>query len=419
MLPELGEEPVCELGFTDIAREQLGDLIGFEADRDPSESNDSAWMERVRFKSALSFVKQMEDFITIAPGIIFEPADYTYGLFNADADTIKKRFDAYGKFPVRQRLKMIASDIYDRFQSDNYMGDDIPRSSTILKALNKMLKVRNTLSLYKEFYKYINKTELFIISSKNTLEWADVFPFLYLYNFYEGLQENRLIRHLVIDEMQDYTPIQYAVINLLFHCPKTILGDFGQFINPCHAHTLDDLLSLYDGSDFIELTKSYRSTYEIISFAKQIKNAGTIKAIERHGTPPALIRCRNKNEELLNIRNRIEAFLQSSYSSLAIITKTSPDAKLLYDQLSGDYEIHFISTDSTQFTSGITVTSIQMSKGLEFDEVIIPYADSVSYSAEHDRNLLYIACTRAMHRLTLFYTGELSPLLCPDRSDKL
>ena len=314
---------------------------------------------------------------------------------------------------------MIASDFYDRFHSDNYMGDDIPRSSTILKALNKMLKIKNTLSLYKEFYKYMNKTELFIMPSKNTLEWADVFPFLYLYKFYEGLQENRLIRHLVIDEMQDYTPIQYVVINLLFHCPKTILGDFGQFINPSHVHTLDDLKNLYDDSDFIELTKSYRSTYEIISFAKQIKNTGTIEAIERHGTPPALIRCRNKNDELLNIRNGIEAFLQSSYSSLAIITKTSHDAKLLYDKLSGDYEVHFISTDSTEFKSGITVTSIQMSKGLEFDEVIIPYADSVCYSAEHDRNLLYIACTRAMHRLTLFYTDEISPLLSPDRSDKL
>ncbi|GLB30281.1 DNA helicase [Lacrimispora amygdalina] len=414
VLPELGEEPVCELGFTDIAREQIGNLIGFETDRVPSESNDSAWMERVRFKSALSFVKQMDDFISAAPGIIFDPADFTYGRFTADADTIKKRFDAYGNFPVRQRLKMIASDIYERFHSDNYMGDDIPKSSTILKALNKMIKIKNTLSLYKEFYKYMNKTELFIMPSKNTLEWADVFPFLYLYNFYEGLQENRLIRHLVIDEMQDYTPIQYVVINILFHCPKTILGDFGQFINPSHAYTLDDLKSLYEGSDFIELTKSYRSTYEIISFAMQIKNTGTIKAIERHGTPPAIIRCQNKNDELLTIRNKIEAFLQSSYSSLAIITKTSHDGKLLYDQLSGDYEVHFISTDSTEFKSGITVTSIQMSKGLEFDEVIIPYADSVCYSEEHDRNLLYIACTRAMHRLTLFYTGEISPLLKPE-----
>ena len=92
VLPELGEEPVCELEFTDIAREQIGNLIGFEADRVSSESNDSAWKERVRFKSALSFVKQMDDFITAAPGIIFEPADYTYGRFTADADTIKKTF---------------------------------------------------------------------------------------------------------------------------------------------------------------------------------------------------------------------------------------------------------------------------------------------------------------------------------------
>jgi DNA helicase-2/ATP-dependent DNA helicase PcrA len=79
------------------------------------------------------------------------------------------------------------------------------------------------------------------MSSKKTLEWADVFPFLYLHAFYEGLQESSIIRHLVVDEMQDYTPIQYAVINLLFKCQKTILGDFGQFINPNHLYTLDDI----------------------------------------------------------------------------------------------------------------------------------------------------------------------------------
>ena len=295
VLPELGEEPIYELSFADIAEVQL------------------------------------ESYIGQLPGIVFEPADYTYGRFTAKAETISARFDAYRKYPVKQRLQMIADDIYDRFDTDNVMEDDIPKSRTILKALNKMLKVKNTLSLYKAFYKQVKKPEMFVMVAKNTLEWADVFPFLYLHAAFEGLRKSGIIRHLIVDEMQDYTPVQYAVINLLFKCQKTILGDFGQFINPNHLHTLDDIRQLYNGAEYVELTKSYRSTYEIISFAKQIGGTGTIEAIERHGEPPALINCQDKRDELTCIKRGLEAFCQTAYSSLGIITKNNHDAKLLYD----------------------------------------------------------------------------------------
>ncbi len=411
VLPELGEEPIYELSFTDIAKAQLEGVIDFETDKDPIETNENAWAERVRFKSTMNFVKQMDNFIAQISSIVFEPTDYSYGRFTAKADTIYARFDAYNKYPVKRRLQMVADDIFDRFETDNYMDDDIPKSRTILNALNKMLKIKNTLSLYKEFYKFIDTPEMLVMPSKKTLEWADVFPFLYLHAFYEGLQENRIIQHLVVDEMQDYTPIQYAVINLLFKCQKTILGDFGQFINPNYLHTLDDIRQLYGAAEFVELSKSYRSTYEIISFAKQIKCTGTIEAIERHGESPVLIQFQNKEEEFMNIKNRIEAFSQTEYSSLGIITKTNRDARLLYDQLLPDYDVHLISTESTRFINGISITSIQMSKGLEFDEVIVPCVDKATYFTKYDGSLLYIACTRAMHRLTLLYTGEISPLL--------
>lgn len=411
VLPELGEEPICELSFADIAKVHMEGVIDFEADKDPIETMDSAWAERVRFKSTLDFLKQMDHYIAQMPSIVFEPTDYVYGRLTVKAETITARFDTYKKYPVRQRLQMIADDIFNQFDTDNFMEDDIPKSRTILKALNKMLKVKNSLSLYKAFYQQIEKPEMLVMPAKKTLEWADVFPFLYLHAAYEGLQKSSVIRHLVVDEMQDYTPIQYAVINLLFQCPKTILGDFGQLINPNHLHTLVDMRQLYDGAEFVTLSKSYRSTYEIISFAKQIKCAGTIEAIERHGEPPVLIPCQNKNDELMRIKSRIDAFSQTAYTSLGIIAKTNHDAKLLYEQLSPKYDVHLISPESTQFVNGISITSIQMSKGLEFDEVIVPSVDKAAYSTKYDKSLLYIACTRAMHRLSLLYTGEISPLL--------
>lgn len=411
VLPELGEEPIYEVSFADIARVQLEGVVDFETDKDPLETDDAGWVERVRFKSTLGFVKLLDEFIEEMSNHVFEPVDYSYGSFIVKAETLSALFKRYSRYPVKRSLQMIADEIYNRFDTDNIREDDLPDNRTILKALNRMLKVKNTLALYKEFYKRNDLSKMLVMPAKKRLEWSDVYPFLYLHAFFEGLKESGIIKHLVIDEMQDYTPIQYAVINLLFKCQKTILGDFGQLINPNHLHSLEDLRQLYDGAEFVELSKSYRSTYEIISFAKQIKSMGRLEAIERHGEPPAIIKCLNNQDELRNIGNGICAFLKSSFSSLGIITKTNRDAKLLYDLLSTDYDVYLLSPESTRFANGVSVTSIQMSKGLEFDEVIIPYVNRDTYNTEYDRSLLYIACTRAMHRLTLLYTGDVSPII--------
>ncbi len=411
VLPELGEEPIYEISLADIANVQLENVIEFEADKDPLESHDAAWQERVRFKSTLDFVEMLDEFIRQIPDTIFKPADYSCGRFLASAAMIEERFRAYGAYPIKQRLKMIADDIYDRFDTDNFMEEDIPKSRTIFKELCKMLTVKSTLALYKEFYKQNGITKMFVNAAKNTLEWADVYPVLYIHATFNGLKESSIIKHLVIDEMQDYTPVQYAVLNVLFKCQKTILGDFGQFLNPNHLHTLEDLKQLYSEAEYAALAKSYRSTYEIISFAKRLGNVDTIDAVERHGDTPVLISCYDKQDELRHIREMIDVFACGSYASLGIITKTNEEAKQLHDLLSADYDVHLILPDSTHFVSGMTVTSIQMAKGLEFDEVIITDVDSKKYNTEYDGRLLYIACTRAMHRLTLLWKGDVSRLI--------
>lgn len=282
VLPELGEEPIYEVSLADIARVQLEGVVDFETDKDPLAIDDAGWVERVRFKSTLGFVKLLDEFIEEMSNHVFEPVDYSYGSFIVKAETLSALFQRYSRYPVRRRLK----------------------------ALNRMLKVKNTLALYKEFYKRNDLSKMLVMPAKKRLEWSDVYPFLYLHAFFVGLKESGIIKHLVIDEMQDYTPIQYAVINLLFKCQKTILGDFGQLINPNHLHNLEDLRQLYDGAEFVELSKSYRSTYEIISFAKQIKSMGRLEAFERHGEPPAIIKCLNNQDELRKIGNGICAFLK-------------------------------------------------------------------------------------------------------------
>jgi len=411
VLPELGEESIGGISFADIAEIQLEGVIRFEQDRDPLETDDPEWAERVRFKSTLEFVKLMDDYLTRMPETVFESCNYTFGRFSVGCEWIQSRFSSLNKLPVKQRLQTIAEDIHDRFQTDNLMEDTLPTARAIQKSLTAMLKVKNTLALYKDFYKRMNRTDKIVMPAKETLEWDDVYPFLYFHAAFEGLKESRVIHHLVIDEMQDYTPAQFAVMNFLFKCQKTILGDFGQFINPNHKHTLSDLLKLYDGAELIELNKSYRSTYEIITFAKRIQSIALLEAVERHGYVPELIYCLDKQEELEQIVKKIDAFADSENVTLGIILKTNSAAKAFYDVMPQSLDVHLISPESTAFVNGVSITSIQMSKGLEFDEVIIPSSNNETYFSEYDRSLLYIACTRAMHRLFLTYTGELTLLI--------
>ncbi len=411
VFPELGEDPIDEMSFAEIAGAQLKDVIKFEPDKDPFETDDPKWAERIRFKSTLNFLKIMDEYLARMPETIFEPSDYTFDRFSVHSEWIQSRFTAYHRHPVKRRLQMIADDILDRFELENLMGGPLPKDRTISKSLTAMLKTKNTLALYKDFYKRMNIADKFVMPAKETLEWSDVYPFLYFHAAFEGLPESKIVRHLVIDEMQDYTPVQYAVINILFKCQKTILGDFGQFINPHHLHTLEDLQKLYEDAELVELNKSYRSTYEIITFAKRIQNVTSLEAAPRHGAAPDLIYCRNGEEELGRIKEKIDLFLDSENVTLGIIMKTNGAAKALYEVLSRNYEAQLISPESETFVNGISITSIQMSKGLEFDAVIIPAVNNDNYSSEYDRRLLYIACTRAMHQLSLTYTGELTRLI--------
>lgn len=96
---------------------------------------------------------------------------------------------------------------------------------------------------------------------------------------------------------------------------------------------------------------------------------------------------------------------------MGILCKDFRQANLLYENLSKQYPVHLLNYESTHFENGIHITSIPLSKGLEFDEVLIPFVNAGSYQTEFDRNLLYIACTRAMHKLSLTYCGTVTELL--------
>ena len=413
VLPELGEEPIIQLDLEDIAREQLDKQMDFEKYSEQVsellDAPDENKTERIRFKSSLEFVSLINNYISYIDSNYFNATDYIYNDIYIDKEFIRNRYEAYKKRAIFSRVDKIADDIIEKIKIEK-ISEKIPGKGEIRKKLLSMFKYNNTLDLYKDFFKYINKEELFNFKDNNKLENCDVFPYIYLKIFVEGIEGIDTIKHVVIDEMQDYTPVQYMVIKSLYKCKKTILGDFGQCVNPYNANSLSLLSDIFENSEVVKLNKSYRSTYEIIKFSEQILKQD-IEPIERHGELPSIIKCNSLEEELKQIEDTIDNFNKFDYSTMGIICKTKSQAKQIYDKLKDKYEVNLLDIDSLEFKEGIIISTIHMSKGLEFDEIVIPMVHTNNYHSNYDRSLLYIACTRAMHKLTLTYQNEITDIL--------
>ena len=162
----------------------------------------------------------------------------------------------------------------------------------------------------------------------------------------------------------------------------------------------------------MKLCKSYRSTFEITELAQKIHINNELEAILRHGEKPQVLKVKNKEVEISTIAGFIFDFKKSTYKSLGIICKTESQAKDVAEMLkSYTNEGHFLSNQSSSFIQGVLITSAHMAKGLEFDEVIIPQTNEDNYNSEIDRSMLYVAVTRAMHKLILTYDGSVTSLI--------
>lgn len=321
------------------------------------------------------------------------------------------RYAALKKMPVKKRLEKMAATLIAKGKAAG--GKLEPAAEKKVKnAFIKMFKFKDTLSLYKDFFDCIQKPEMFQLH-QDTLEYADVFPYVYVRIFLEGMKkEYAHVKHLLVDEMQDYTPIQYAVLARLFMCKMTILGDGNQAVNPYSSTSLEVLKHVFPRADVIELCKSYRSTMEITKFAQKIKYNKKLVSIERHGEEPTIKDCRNAHGQYAEIHKMLKQFFQTGFNSLGIVCKTLKQAEEIYHRIKDKNDkVFLLDYSATEYREGIIVTSAHLSKGLEFDQVIVPFVSSSVYHTELERSLLYIACTRAMHKLDLTYFGELTAFI--------
>ena len=246
---------------------------------------------------------------------------------------------------------------------------------------------------------------------------ADVTPYLHLYDLMTGKHGERDMRFVFIDEIQDYTPYELAFLKL--HFPKarfTLLGDLNQaiFTKGNSSNLLQQVQQLFDAQNtkVVQLTRSYRSTQQVTDFTKGLLKGGQkIEAFNRVGDKPNLIVRQQEADLVADVQRQVAANTAEQLTT-AIIAKTLEQAQALTEQLkAAGTQVTLIRSENQRLAAGTLVVPSFLAKGLEFDAIIGWQISAANYNHEDQRQLLYTICSRAMHRLTLLATDELSPLL--------
>lgn len=410
VLPELGEETVPETSMEQILSGVLEHKYKYQTYfglvNELLEKPSSSLINRIAYKASFGFISELDKFILHIENTYFKAADVKLTKYiTIPAPFIEEQYLRFNRYPIRRRFDAMADYMLDMLKIQYTFTVTTTGRNLLKKEIRLMFAGNNDIQVYKDFFKWTNNPGMFKMRKGHTLEYSDLAPLAYLHLALEGNGNQPFrVKHLLIDEMQDYSPIQYKVIQKLFPCRKTVLGDAGQSVNPYGSSTAETIQKSLTASEIMKLCKSYRSTFEITDFAQKIHPNAELEPVARHGEKPQILQFGSAVEELSGIMGLISTYRKSGYKSLGIICKTEQQARKMADMLkSYANDISFLSSQSSAFVQGIVITSAHMAKGLEFDEVIIPQTDERNYRSEIDKSMLYVAVTRAMHRLTLTF----------------
>jgi len=408
VLPELGEENIIETSFSALIESELEDInINFNLNYIDTQHNAEGVFS--------CDIDQLKDFVEYQDKRIFTAKDYVFGNYSIDSEYIEDLYyTKYKHMGFLTRIEYIYDIIVYKTEGDLNVELDNKEKKNIKSFVKSMYSKTRIMDIYLEYKEWSTKglgekTHF----SEHALKTEDIYEMVLLKNLIKKTKRFSKIKHLIIDEMQEYSPLQYNVIKELFDCPMTILGDIFQNTNANGGiQSLDAFNEIfYNEYRMIRLNKSYRSTFEIMNLAKHVLN-NEIDIIKRHGEKP-MIRILDSFEDMSKSMLTDIQISSNKYSlSSAILCKTSEQVDKVYNNLKDKIQIFKITENSNELKRGIAVAAIAHVKGLEFDNVYIPFGDSANYNKELDRNILYVACTRALHKLYIYSSsGMISDFL--------
>ena len=403
LLPELGEENVETESILSFMR--TFETIPLKMDASRKEMveacfNNPLRQDLVNYKFSPEFYHKVDNYLknldikNMIKTINFNNMTFTDEDIDKALEISKDVSNIYSKF-IKTCSKLISD--YDPFASGKAIDKQMQKVNIRAKTAFK------TMDIMREMYKHFGMT------LPNKLNYEDIPIYAYIEHRTRILQPNYFIKHIFIDEVQDYDPFSLTLLKELYPLAVfTAVGDYNQNLLSTQTN-LPILKELLPKADVDKLDTSYRSTYEIVDFSAKVMG-GTIETnLVRHGEKPVVKKCGFKD-----LKEHVDQIVENHKNSkIAIIVKTDKEAKK-YAELLKNFTLITDENNTNLLTQNLIITTIYISKGLEYDHVILPNLDSSVYNSALDRQNLYVATTRALHGLYGFYEKEPSKFVPTD-----
>ena len=406
ILPELGEENIREMSFDLFAYKELKDVAADCEDRyDQIEKNLKFpfLADSLKEKETGEFTDKIEGFLLELEDSLMNFRDVEYrGFVKTEKEIISLFYFKFTDIPLLSRMDAVAEYFIDEVETLRNRDMEEEEREAVKEKFRRMYETRDVYVLYNRFlaasgFPMLPKVPI----EKRKLPYEDVYPVLYFKYRLLSRQAKENIRHLVVDEMQDYSRLQYKILQILFPCRMTILGDRAQTMEDRIQDVTTFLPEIF-GRDIrtIYMNKSYRNTVEIASYANSLAGIEGMDLFERHGKPVERQEAVSLKEAAEKIAKEVKA--GETYETEAVILPNEESAFLFSSLLSESLgeKVFYLHRDSRKFEKGLTVTTFYLAKGLEFDRVF-----SV-FPKEEESALLqqgrYIAATRALHELHVY-----------------
>ena len=418
ILPELGEENIQEMSFDLFAYHELRRNTGNQenvikmiaADCEDKYHQiereiagvDDADQKRYEWKQSVEYVQAIEGFLIELEDRLVDFEDVEFkGIRKSAGEIMEFFYEKYTGTPLLDRMGAVMEYFIDEVETLRGRSLNDEEQEIIYRKFMNMYVTRDICQIYNWFLEDYGFPALpDMPPERRVLEYEDVYPILYLKYSLTAAGQRKNIRHLVIDEMQDYTYLQYVLLAKMFSCNMTILGDKAQTIGGKQQDVLTFLPKIFGKKvKRIVMNKSYRNTSEIAEYAKTVGGSKDIQYVARHGKAVERQTIKTLEKTCKEISGKLKLG-EEEYETAAILAMTEKEAEHIYEimhKLSA--EAHYINRDSAQFKKGLTVTTYYLAKGLEFDQVFVVGGDR---NNKMYQGYQYICATRALHELYVY-----------------
>ena len=417
ILPELGEENIQEMSFDLFAYHELRRNTGNQenvikmiaADCEDKYHQiereiagvDDADQKRYEWKQSVEYVQAIEGFLIELEDRLVDFEDVEFkGIRKSAGEIMEFFYEKYTGTPLLDRMGAVMEYFIDEVETLRGRSLNDEEQEIIYRKFMNMYVTRDICQIYNWFLEDYGFPALpDMPPERRVLEYEDVYPILYLKYSLTAAGQRKNIRHLVIDEMQDYTYLQYVLLAKMFSCNMTILGDKAQTIGGKQQDVLTFLPKIFGKKvKRIVMNKSYRNTSEIAEYAKTTGGSKDIQYVARHGKAVERQTIKTLEKTCKEISGKLK--LGEEYETAAILTMTEKEAEHIYEIMHKlGAEAHYINRDSAQFKKGLTVTTYYLAKGLEFDQVFIVGGER---NNKMYQGYQYICATRALHELYVY-----------------